>query len=288
MKSILTSQPKLLLKDFLDIPQDLLYIISHNFSSKEMDVFKQVASDSGATDKTDSEEFRKLSAQRFIIKSDGGYKIAEPHDFLGNFILFHRDSIDDKYVSAFDDFFSEGIFEHNVVTYEEAGKIADNAPGYWVLDCVCRVLNQKCDNPRKVCMGLVASYELEGAKQISKKEAHDIIKSAEESNLVATYIDTDNGEGWFCFCCGCCCVPVRQFISSGKGVVQGRNIQSTDHDLCTACGDCVDACQFSARSIVDDDIFVQDELCAGCGVCLDDCSSEAITLIPRESISIEN
>jgi len=283
-----TSQPVTYLKNILDIPQDLLYIISQSFLSIEIDVLNQVASGTVTKESSDSEVFRKLSAQRFILKSGNGYKLASPHDFLGNFILFHRDSIEDKYIGEFDRFFSEGIFEHHVVTYEEARLIAEEAPGYWVIDCVCRVLNQNCGHPRKVCMGLAKTYQFEGARQISKSEALDVIKSAEESNLAATFIDSDNGDGWFCFCCGCCCVPVRQFISSGKSVVRGKFKELTDHKLCTACGDCVEVCQFSARSIVENDIFVNEGLCTGCGICVDDCSAQAISLIPRGNAFSEN
>lgn len=50
-----------------------------------------------------------------------------------------------------------------------------------------------------------------------------------------------------------------------------------DHNLCTACGQCVDACPFGALSLTDDNLQVNDG-CTLCGACLDICPVQALSL----------
>lgn len=284
MKRLHKSQPQLLLKNLFGFPAEIASIISRHFSNLDLDIFIKIASDEEFKEGIESDDVARLRGRQFIVSSNGGYKLASAHDFLGNFILFHRDSIDDKDVKLFDEYFAEEIFSHNVITYGRAREIVENAPGFYVLDCVCRVLNENCEHPKRVCMGLKKSYEFEGADNISKAEAHAIVAEAEESHLVPTYIESDNGEGWFCFCCGCCCIPIRQFLFDGQGTIANDVIEFTDNDLCSACGDCVDVCQFGARSLTNDEIQIDERLCLGCGVCVDVCSTEAISLIIREAV----
>jgi MinD superfamily P-loop ATPase len=55
-------------------------------------------------------------------------------------------------------------------------------------------------------------------------------------------------------------------------------VSSVDQDLCIACGDCSDYCQFSAIQVENGYAIVDQELCMGCGVCASHCEQEAITL----------
>ena len=53
-----------------------------------------------------------------------------------------------------------------------------------------------------------------------------------------------------------------------------------DEDLCIACSDCLDYCQFDALSL---ELFAQvEELrCVGCGVCVPVCPEGALGLVRR-------
>jgi heterodisulfide reductase subunit A-like polyferredoxin len=55
-------------------------------------------------------------------------------------------------------------------------------------------------------------------------------------------------------------------------------VAQVDADLCTACGTCVDFCQFAALSLNDDHAVVDLVACMGCGVCVAHCPQEAISL----------
>ena len=52
-----------------------------------------------------------------------------------------------------------------------------------------------------------------------------------------------------------------------------------DCDLCIACGDCSDYCQFSAMTMNEHIMHVEESDCMGCGVCTSHCEQGALTLL---------
>lgn len=60
-----------------------------------------------------------------------------------------------------------------------------------------------------------------------------------------------------------------------------------DDDKCTACGACVNVCEFNALAKVKDDIILFQKLCHGCGACQIACKYDAITYEKREIGRIE-
>jgi heterodisulfide reductase subunit A-like polyferredoxin len=55
-------------------------------------------------------------------------------------------------------------------------------------------------------------------------------------------------------------------------------VSSVDQELCIACGDCSEYCQFSAIQVDNGYAAVEQEICMGCGICASYCVQEAITL----------
>lgn len=274
------------LANALSIPQEFLRVISRGFSREEMELLLQISTDGLALPGNITPELQRLLDRRFVLNVDGKLQLADSHDFIGNYIVFYRDTIDDESSPAFEAYFSREMMQHQVKTYEQIRDYFKSAPSFWVIDCVCRVFHRSCDNPIKICMGLQEKNELEGAHRLSHDETVQIAADAEERNLVPCYMEMSNGDGWICFCCGCCCFPLEQFIKKGTHVLPGNCIESTSMEDCTACGDCIEACQFSAREIVNDSLHVDLGLCLGCGVCIDDCPSDAISLEPRNVMGI--
>jgi heterodisulfide reductase subunit A-like polyferredoxin len=56
-------------------------------------------------------------------------------------------------------------------------------------------------------------------------------------------------------------------------------LAQVDADLCAACGECADVCQFAAISVDDGFAHIDVAVCMGCGVCVSQCSQEAISLL---------
>ena len=52
-----------------------------------------------------------------------------------------------------------------------------------------------------------------------------------------------------------------------------------DTELCSACENCIESCQFGALTMVDGIAVVDVNKCMGCSVCASKCPPEALTLI---------
>lgn len=52
--------------------------------------------------------------------------------------------------------------------------------------------------------------------------------------------------------------------------------------LCTACGKCVEVCQYHAMALIGKKVMVFSQLCHGCGSCTLNCPEKAITEVPRQ------
>ena len=48
-------------------------------------------------------------------------------------------------------------------------------------------------------------------------------------------------------------------------------------EVCTGCGNCVDACPLEAIKIENEKAVISDE-CAECGSCIDECPNKALSL----------
>jgi len=187
--------------------------------------------------------------------------------------------------------------------FEQVSNIIENGQSFAVNECICKkekaILDQKCDKPLEVCMGIAPAPGIFegnnpwGGRAISKEEAYQILKSSEEAGLVHLTSNVQNDQFYICNCCGCCCGVLRSINELGiNNAVHSNYYAVIDSDLCEGCGLCADdRCQIEAIKETDDTYEVIKEKCIGCGLCITTCPTEAIRLVrkpPEECITPPN
>lgn len=183
--------------------------------------------------------------------------------------------------------------QSQILVYEDAYKIIEQAHELAVVDCVCRLSHGNCNKPLNVCIQVNngATYTLERGtgRAITKDEAFEILKMSEEAGLV--HMTENKGYGnAICNCCSCCCEMLR--FASNKAtmgvVAKSRFTAQVEISACTGCAVCTSVCPVCAIH-VDDIANINSEMCIGCGLCASHCPSGAIELIeirPKEHIPV--
>lgn len=174
--------------------------------------------------------------------------------------------------------------------YESAADIVNNAKAWGVVECICRkqkaLIGDPCDHPLEVCMML---NQKPGAfdnssyiRALTLDEAFDTLRVAAEAGLVHSVSNDQRGGSYICNCCTCSCGILRGICELGiaNAVAHSAFVNTVDENLCIACDDCLEYCQFDALSM---DLIVQvDQLrCVGCGACVQSCPESALILIRR-------
>ncbi|MEE9410945.1 MAG: 4Fe-4S binding protein [Candidatus Heimdallarchaeota archaeon] len=174
---------------------------------------------------------------------------------------------------------------------DEAEMMARRAKSWGIRECICRkqqeLLDKGCDYPKSVCLSFSSrenAYENNvNTKPITLEESLRILREAEEAGLIHSSMNIENGFGYICNCCTCCCGVIRgvtEWNQPAAFVKSNYNI-SIDEDLCIGCGKCIDRCQFNSLELIDQKCH-SNERCVGCGVCAIVCPKDAMLLIPRK------
>lgn len=146
-------------------------------------------------------------------------------------------------------------------SYEEVSKYLNENNIFSVSDCSCRVarrtMGEGCGHlAEDMCiqMGHAAEYYIRTGRgrQITREEAFEIIKRAEENGLMHQIPNLD-GSGKthaICNCCGCSCLSLRT-ASMFKNVdmVRSNYVSKVDKNKCVACGECVETCPVNALKL---------------------------------------
>ena len=181
----------------------------------------------------------------------------------------------------------------HVLNLDKAKQILRKAHTISVMDCMCRAAQGHCDAPVNVCidMNQVAERNLaQGtAREITFNEAVEILELTHRAGLVHMAMAHEDiyepgVVNSICSCCSCCCTQLSGLLRYGLAahVLKSDEIEVTDYDKCNLCGECVDRCQFGARSIIDNSLVVDHDLCFGCGLCVSICPTNAITLVDKQ------
>lgn len=146
-------------------------------------------------------------------------------------------------------------------SYEEVSKYLNENNIFSVADCSCRtareVMGEGCGHLKEdmcIQMGHAAEYYIRTGRgrEITREEAFEIIKRAEENGLMHQIPNLD-GSGKthaICNCCGCSCLSLRtaeMFINAD--MVRSNYVSKVDKEKCVACGECVQNCPVNALQL---------------------------------------
>ncbi len=146
-------------------------------------------------------------------------------------------------------------------SYEEVSKYLNDNSIFSVSDCSCRTareaMGEGCGHLKEdmcIQMGHAAEYYIRTGRgrEITRDEAFEIIKRAEENGLMHQIPNID-GVGKthaICNCCGCSCLSLRtaeMFINTD--MVRSNYVSHVDKEKCVACGECVEACPTNALKL---------------------------------------
>ena len=143
-------------------------------------------------------------------------------------------------------------------SYDEVARLVEKAHTISVGPCSCRrsrrLMGEGCGHLEEdMCIYLndnaLNFIETGAHRKITKEEAYEILRRAEENGLVHELNVTDGFEDAtaICNCCGCGCFALR--IASyfrTPDAIRTNYIARVDKDKCVACGQCVENCQLNA------------------------------------------
>jgi ferredoxin len=278
-----------------------------------------IASRAGVSEKEARKTLKNMVRRKLILFSKGESGLVFGlMPFVVGFYEELLPRLDKEMAELFEQYFQEtegritgkGLSVHRVIPvqesidvamevfpFEKATDLLENAKSWAVRDCICRVqkelIGDPCDHPKENCLQFAP---IEGAfdnsdvgRAISKEEALQILYEAQESGLVHTAGNYQDPNYYICNCCTCGCGILRSVAEFNNitGVARSDFFVVVDEELCTACGDCLERCQFDALN-VDGIICEVDKIkCVGCGLCVSICPEEALVLIRRPDDEIQ-
>lgn len=146
-------------------------------------------------------------------------------------------------------------------SYEEISTYLNENDLFSVSNCSCRtareIMGEGCGHLKEdmcIQMGHAAEYYIRTGRgrQITREEAFDIIRRAEDNGLMHQIPNTD-GPGKthaICNCCGCSCFSLRTAtMFYNNDMVRSNYVSHVDKDKCVACGECVEHCPVNALKV---------------------------------------
>lgn len=146
-------------------------------------------------------------------------------------------------------------------SYEEVSKYLNDNDIFSVSNCSCRtsreIMGEGCGHLKEdmcIQLGHAAEYYIRTGRgrEITREEAFDIIKRAEENGLMHQIPNLD-GSGKthaICNCCGCSCFALRTTTMFNNADMSRSNyVSKVDKDKCVACGECVVNCPTNALKL---------------------------------------
>ncbi len=149
----------------------------------------------------------------------------------------------------------------HAASYDEVEGIIDKAWAVSVGPCSCRrtrrLMGEGCGHLEDdMCMYINDNAklfsELGRHRLVSKEEAKEILKRAEDNGLVHEINAAEGIDGptAICNCCGCSCLALRfgEYFNE-PDMLRTNYVARVDADKCVACGQCVENCQLGALKL---------------------------------------
>ncbi len=146
------------------------------------------------------------------------------------------------------------VGETRTASYEEVSKYLNESDIFSVSDCACRTsreaMGEGCGHLKEdmcIQLGHAAEYYIKTGRgrEISREEAIEIIRKAEENGLMHSIPNT-HGPGKthaICNCCGCGCFAMRlASMCTNPDMIRSNYVSEVDADKCVGCGECVENC----------------------------------------------
>ena len=151
--------------------------------------------------------------------------------------------------------------DSHAATYDEVEHIIERAWAISVGPCSCRrtrrLMGEGCGHLEDdMCMYIddnAKFFSQQGSHRlVSKEEALEILKRAEDNGLVHEINAAEGYDGptAICNCCGCSCLALRlgEYFNA-PDMLRTNYVAKVDRDKCVACGLCVDNCQMGALKL---------------------------------------
>ena len=148
-----------------------------------------------------------------------------------------------------------------VSPYEKLSYYLDKYKTFSVSPCSCRAsrtsINDGCghlDQEMCIQMGKGAEHYIRSgrARQITKEEALEIIKRAEDNGLMHDMpnIEEAGDSAAICNCCACACFGLRAGLMFGaRDAIRSNFVAEVDEAKCVACAQCVENCPANALKL---------------------------------------
>ncbi|MGI5976506.1 MAG: FAD-dependent oxidoreductase [Candidatus Limivicinus sp.] len=149
----------------------------------------------------------------------------------------------------------------HTASYDEVSTLIEKATAISVGPCSCRrarrLMGEGCGHLEEdMCMYLnenAINFSKVGEhRMITKEEAYEILKRAEDNGLVHEINQTPGFEDAtaICNCCGCSCLSLRiAEMFRSKNAIRSNYVARVDKEKCVACGQCVENCQTNALKL---------------------------------------
>lgn len=145
--------------------------------------------------------------------------------------------------------------------WEKLSYYLDKYDTYAISDCSCRAARrigeEGCGHlEHEICLqiGPSAEYYIRTgrARAVSREEAEQILKKAEENGLMHEMPHTDGlgDTDAICNCCGCSCFSIRMAnMFKTPDAIRSNYGAVSDSQKCVACGQCVETCPTNALKL---------------------------------------